>query len=174
MIDPILAKLFTSHTFSSVLDLGAGEGQQALFAAQQGAHVDAVDTKSIPSNCVGNPNIHWVQSYIHEFALPKNTYNLVIMRNVLHFLKREYVTKIFSQQVVQSLKSGGCLFLATFEQRDIVFEKNLSGYYSAEELLVLFKPLEFLAPVREVIQDDHPPYGKHQHFVVKYVGQKPQ
>lgn len=173
MIDLTLQKLFKDYSFTSVLDLGSGEGFEALFAAQHGARVVAVDQKPIPSSCLNNPNIKWDQSKIHEFVIPPNAFDLVILRNIIHFLNREFFITHIAPSIIRSMRSGGWLYLSTFQKQDIIFERNAEGYYTAEELCEIFKPLIFQKSIQEVHDDDHPPYGTHQHFTVTYVGQKP-
>lgn len=102
-------------TSGKALDIAAGSGRNALFAAERGYTVDAVDIspmalkqlneaakeKNLPVNCI--------EADLDDYHLPEDTYDLVL---VFQFFSRSLTTPI-----ERCLKPGGLLFYSTFNYR---------------------------------------------------------
>ncbi len=134
------------------LDLACGTGRNALFVAQQGYVVDAIDismealTRLLgKARRLGVP-VNPIQADLDTFVLPKSTYDLVM---VFYFLNR----KIFPA-IVESLKSGGILIYETFNTHFLSVKPDIEPIYllSSGELCRSFPELEIL-DYREDVSD---------------------
>lgn len=102
-------------TGGRALDLAAGLGRNALFVAERGYTVDAVDISpralerlkeaakagGLPVNCI--------EADLDSYAIPESTYDLVL---VFQFFIRSLTAPI-----ERCLKPGGLLFYSTFNYR---------------------------------------------------------
>jgi SAM-dependent methyltransferase len=116
------------------LDLGCGRGRDAVYLASLGYEVEAVD---IDEECVKgindlqNPKLKAFLGDIADFNIQKNTYDLIIISNVLSFLPKEKVLLTLSR-AADGLKAGGILYFSLFgndhawkiNPKMVFFDKN--------------------------------------------------
>ena len=90
------------------LDIAAGNGRNALFLANQGYTVDAVDISDAGLRLFTgkHPNIHTVCADFDHFDIPANRYDLIIN---IKFLNR----RLFPY-IREGLTPGGILIFQTF------------------------------------------------------------
>ena len=96
------------------LDLAAGAGRNALFLAQQGFRVVAVDLADEAINRLrglGNPNIFPVQADLDTFSIREGRFDLVVCCN---FLDRRLFPCLR-----EGLKPAGILLYESFKQTDL-------------------------------------------------------
>ena len=95
-------------TGKKALDIGAGNGRNSIFLAQQGFSVDAVDIseQGLGQFAGSHPNIHTICEDLDTFDIPGNRYDLII--NV-KFLNRRILPYI-----IEGLRPGGVLIFETF------------------------------------------------------------
>jgi SAM-dependent methyltransferase len=107
------------------LDIAAGLGRNALFLAQNGFTVDAVDISDVAIEKLKNlhPNINPIHADLKEYRPPENTYDLIVNVN---FLERSLFPYI-----KEALKEGGVLIFETFLEgspskntKDFLLRKN--------------------------------------------------
>lgn len=113
-----------------MLDLGAGEGRAAKFAASQGFQAIAVDLK--PGNI---PGVTWLQEPVEGYGWEKyGPFRLILARNVLQFLEKKEGLKLV-QRARELLKPGGVLIIETFtKQPEPPFPTDLT-FYQAKDFL---------------------------------------
>ncbi|MBU1032686.1 MAG: class I SAM-dependent methyltransferase [Patescibacteria group bacterium] len=134
-----------------VLDLGAGQGIHACWMARKGARVVAVDKKKPPTDTAG---VRWIQSSIEEWyeQMPDQVqYDAILAKNVLQFLRRDWVIKQLLPELVSRLKPNGVLALETFYQSpEPVFEwLSETSHYTLEDLSPFFFNWKVLAKRQE-------------------------
>ena len=90
------------------LDIAAGNGRNALFLADQGFSVDAVDISDEGLNLFAakHPNIHPICADLDDFDIPSKRYDLIIN---IKFLNRRLFPSIH-----EGLVPGGILIFQTF------------------------------------------------------------
>lgn len=122
------------------LDIGAGTGRNALFLADHGFHVVAVDIaeKGLSRMAGARANLLPVCADLDVFEIPGNRFSLIV--NIL-FLNR----RLFPW-IINGLAAGGVLIFETYidfpagrdhrRSRDFCLEEN--------ELLRVFSPLHIL------------------------------
>lgn len=93
-----------------LVDLGAGQGRDALFLAALGYEVDAVDVSGVGLKQIEaqNPHIKTVQADIYDFCV--NGYDFVLMDSMLHFYRRDMTreTKLV-EKLLEDMSSGAVL-----------------------------------------------------------------
>ena len=176
-IEEIVSKLTDN---AKILDVGCGDGRNALYLAAHGFHVDAFD---ISQNAIekldyiknqAGLNINTYICDVPDFDF-KYDYDLIIMHGVLQFVEKEKQPKIIELMKTHT-KTGGYHIIALFTDEEPipddlkdamigVFKKNeIKGYY-AEWHTEMFQSYKF--------NDEHENGLKHCHALEKIIVRKP-
>ena len=123
------------------LDIACGEGRNAIFLAQNGYEVDAVDISSVAIDRVAEAvktsglKVNVIQADLENYEISVGTYDLIINFN---YLQRSLVPAIKS-----GLSKGGAVVFETYtlEQQAIGHPKNPEFLLKPNELLHLFSDL---------------------------------
>ena len=144
--NPFLKKYIRFLPKGKALDLAAGEGRNAVFLAQHGFDVDAVDISRkglIKAKKLAGEmgvKVHALIADLDTYKIEKEKYDLIAN---LYFLKRSLIPKI-----KRGLKKGGRIIFETYilEHREISAEgpKDRKYYLIPNELLWLFKDFRIL------------------------------
>ena len=126
------------------LDIATGMGGNAIFLAERGFQVDAMDISEIGllkgqiEAEKRGLSINFIQTDLDNTELPRDTYDLVINFN---FLKRTLIPKL-----VAALKAGGTLIFETYliDQQELGHPKNPAHLLAHNELLQLFRSIRVL------------------------------
>jgi len=138
------------------LDLAAGEGKNAVFLAQHGFDVDAVDFSEMGlrkarrlAKEIG-VRIHTLLADLDKYQIQKEQYDLITN---LYFLNRSLVPKI-----KRGLKKGGMVIFETYllEQRKLLTggPKDPRYFLRPNELLQLFKEFRVLFYREGIFKED--------------------
>jgi len=138
------------------LDLAAGEGKNAVFLAQHGFDVDAVDFSEMGlrkarrlAKEIG-VRIHTLLADLDKYQIQKEQYDLITN---LYFLNRSLVPKI-----KRGLKKGGMVIFETYllEQRKLRTggPKDPRYFLRPNELLQLFKEFRVLFYREGIFKED--------------------
>ena len=120
------------------LDVATGNGRNALFLAERGFTVDAIDISEIAlqeaRNAAGKKGlqVNFKQADLDNTELPEATYDLVVNFN---FLQRALIPKM-----KRALKLGGLVIFETYlvDQRVLGHPRNPAYLLGHNELLKLF------------------------------------
>jgi len=144
--NPFLKKQIHLLPKGKTLDIAAGEGRNAVFLAQQGFDVDAVDISGVglkkAQKLAGEigVKINTLFADLNTYQIEKEKYDLIAN---LYFLRRSLIPKI-----KRGLKKGGRVIFETYilEQRNIGTEgpKDPKYFLKPNELLRLFKGFHIL------------------------------
>jgi tellurite methyltransferase len=130
------------------LELACGLGHNAIWLAQRGWQVDAVDispvalarAEELGNRCGGR--VHWIAADLDEFVPETAAYDLVV---VLRFLDRQRLPGV----IQQALRSGGRLIYETFTTAHLArpesHMKNPAFALAPGELPRLFPQLDALS-----------------------------
>jgi tellurite methyltransferase len=128
------------------LDIATGEGRNAIFLAQHGFDVDAVDISKIGLNKArklskeAGVKIHPVLADLDNYPIEKERYDLIVN---FYFLKRRLIPRI-----KRGLKRGGKVIFETYilEQRALRTEgpRHSRYFLKPNELLRLFRGFRIL------------------------------
>lgn len=144
--DPLLTQ--QRHLFSRkgwALDLACGVGQNAIFLAEQGFDVLAVDTSLTAlrycrtATAGRNLPLHLVAADVDRFALPADTFALII---VFRFYDRRLIPAI-----KQAVEPGGLVIYQTFNLNRLRSTPHMNPHYLLEpgELQRVFGDFEMIA-----------------------------
>ena len=105
---PIVKKYYKLARQGNALDIAAGTGRNALFLAEKGFQVDAVDISDVGLKRITkrHPNLHPVCIDIDTFDIPADHYSLILN---IRFLSR----RLFPY-ICKGLASGGVLMFETY------------------------------------------------------------
>lgn len=107
----------------SVLDIGVGEGRNALFFANLGYKVAGIDISETAINrCLDlskrfNFQIDAKVADITTFDINKEEYSLIILSNVLNFFSVNEIKKIV-EKLKNGLKDNGLIYISVFDNEE--------------------------------------------------------
>lgn len=139
---------------TTILDMGMGEGRNAVFLAQKGHQVTGIDISSVAikkARQLAKENgvrINTVVGTLNKYAIPNESYDAIIC---FYYVDRELVEKIYSW-----LKPGGILIYEAHtlnEYERLASKKESKEYYlKPQELIEMFpkmKVLKYEEPLHE-------------------------
>jgi len=144
--NPFLRRHIRLLPKGKALDIAAGEGRNAVFLAQHGFDVDAVDISEMGLKKARKlaqemgVKIHTVLSDLDTYQIKKERYDLIAN---FYFLRRSFIPKI-----KKGLKKGGRVIFETYllEQRTLGTggPKYAKYFLKPNELLRLFQDFRIL------------------------------
>lgn len=164
----------------TVLDVGCGEGRNAIYMAGKGHLVDAFDLSEAgiaKSRRIAEsqrmPVHFWVQD-LGAFVFEKD-YDVVLSHGVLH-LPEKGVRDRFLQQAKRHTLRGGYHVIGVFTNRrpatpdNAPFTKSL---FEVGELPGIYADWELVRHLEGVIEDEHPGGIRHEHAYERVIARKP-
>ncbi len=144
--NPFLKRHIALLPGGKALDIATGEGRNAVFLAQHGSDVDAVDISKMGLKKVrklaqeAGIKIHTLHADLDTFKIKEEEYDLITN---FYFLKRSLIPKI-----KKGLKRGGKVIFETYilEHRNLATSgpKQAKYFLKSNELLRLFKGFRVL------------------------------
>lgn len=140
----LLFKYQSQLSGGRALDVACGLGQNAIWLAQRGYEVDAVDISPVALARArteaqrAGVQINFVQADLTTGALPADKYDVIVVRR---FLERSLLPAL-----PRALAPGGWLFYETFNQRKHITDRDFPDAYLVQdgELLRAFGDLNVL------------------------------
>lgn len=130
----------------TVLDMGMGEGRNAVFLAQKGYKVTGVDISSVAVKKAYllaqefGVKIKGVVASMHEYKIPPNSFDAIVC---FYYVDRSLVEKIKTW-----LKPGGILIYEAYTSREKARKKrdplDDNEYLKEQELLRMFSGMRVL------------------------------
>lgn len=191
---PLVEKFESVALRGEALDIGAGRGDNAIFLAQKGFSVTAIEIKKeaaeiIESRAKENEvSLNVVNQDAKIFPIEKDRYTFISTMNSLNFFSKEEFSALI-ENIKQGLKKEGVCVIAMFTSNDPMCEEvkvktrgtleNEMGkkwYFPApNELKGIFeKDFTILFSVEEVVEDKGHPGNEepHQHAVARIAVKK--
>jgi tellurite methyltransferase len=176
------------------LDLGMGEGRDALYLASLGfdvTGVESADSGVIKCERLAEERrvtVHAICEDVRDYKIAKNRYSLITAINLIQFIKKDEARRVIAG-VVNGLKRGGLFVCTAFTVDDPslkmrkqkskevapgVFLDSSGNFYSLYGYGELLKVCSDLRPIHYAEYDYYdtmhgPP---HWHGVVELVGKK--
>jgi tellurite methyltransferase len=196
--DSLLQELAPSIPKGKVLDLGVGEGRNALIFAMQGYEVTGIDSAPTAiARCLEraqsmNLAFEGMVGDIREAPMQVDSLSLVISTMTLQFMKYSE-SKALLERVCAALKPGGFVYLTVFSTEDPGLERSKAKlteieknsffwehlntnvhYFAKDELLTPLAALKLHHFSQALILDlGHPGVpDEHYHGILSYIGQK--
>ena len=126
------------------LDIACGQGRNAVYLAEQGFAVHAIDVSAVALAhaqrvaAMKNLSILWDEADLEQTKLPVERYNLVVNVN--------YLQRSLMSQLKECLKSGGFIIVETYliDQQRLGHPKNPEYLLLHNELLETFRDYRVL------------------------------
>ncbi|MBN2380618.1 methyltransferase domain-containing protein [candidate division WOR-3 bacterium] len=162
-----------------VLDLGCGDGRNAMFLAEHGFDVTAVD---ISENAIDKVRVLATQKGVEVNAQVQDMreymftcfYDLIISHGNLHLIEREDWTSLI-EKIKNNTISGGYNVIAVFTD-SIPPPADLAeftvGLFKEAELFEFYADWKIILQKSYVLEDEHPGSPKHRHPINKIVAQR--
>ncbi len=167
---------------SKVLDLGCGQGSDALFLVKNNFLVTAIDSSDVAINQIKIKkdefkldNLELICGDISDFDIKKNKYQVIICRNVLNFLDKDKALKILNN-LQNNIQKGSYIIVEIFTKNDpsFVSDNKFASYFEEQELLNIFSGYKIFYYLENIILDSgHPGFSNpHKHGVARIIAQK--
>lgn len=168
-----------------VLDLGCGEGKNAVFCARRGATVTAIDVSSkalINAKKIWNSDdydgVTWIQHNAIEYSFTSEPFDLVIMYGLLHCLPDFKSVESLVVRAQQSTAKGGYNIVCAFNDR----KQDLSAHPEFSPCLLrhdaysrMYESWETLRSSDTDLFETHPHNNiPHSHSLTRIVSRRPK
>lgn len=164
----------------SILDVGCGDGKNAVYLAKQG--FESIDAFDINENAVGkierictsqNLRINTQVTSVNDFVFEKQ-YDLVLSFGVYHFVdKAEW--KAFIKKAQDNTRVGGIHIIQMFND-SIPPTSDIApfaiGMAKEGELCELYEGWEIIQYLSYTFEEEHPDVPLHKHASNKLVARK--
>ena len=164
---------------ASVLDLGCGEGRNALYLAEQGFKVIAVDISRAGIEKLNHfarqrgLSITAEVQDMKDYTFPHN-YDLIIAHGSLHLIEREHWTRLIDKIKTHTCASGYnaiVVFTDIIPSSDDLKDFHV-GLFSEGEIFEFYRDWELLLKRSYILEDEHPGGIKHRHPINQIVARK--
>lgn len=170
---------------SEFLDLGCGQGKDALFMLQKGFKITAVDNspegikkikESIQINNFPPSNIDLFCEDIKNFDVKQEKYTIINAWNSLQFLSKQNALQLIDK-IKKTIKGNGYVIISSFTTHDPLAKKIHNRnrcFFKSHELRNLFSDFNIVFYEEGTIADKgHSGSPEpHTHDIVKMIAQK--
>jgi 2-polyprenyl-3-methyl-5-hydroxy-6-metoxy-1,4-benzoquinol methylase len=176
----ILLEALLKQPEMRVLDLGAGEGIDAIRLARLGCEVDAVEGSAIGAEKIqkfareAGVRLNVVHADARNFA-PTDKYDIVICSGLLHYIEDK---EVLLQKIQQATKVGGYNLMFLFSSYTAVPTcHNIVDIYCDDENGVVTSSYQSWHGHRFLehhkLETAHCDFPEHYHSYIKILAQKP-
>jgi tellurite methyltransferase len=164
---------------ASVLDIGCGEGRNALYLAEHNFSVTAIDISAAGIGKLKHfadrkglsitVEVRDMKQYVFT-----NKYDLIIAHGSLHLIEREHWTSLIQKMKVNTNAGGYNVVVAftdTIPPPDDLKDFHI-GLFREGELFNFYNDWRIVEKRSYILHDEHPGGIKHQHPINKLVAQK--
>jgi len=176
---------FTGHA----LDLGAGDGRNAMFMARHGLTVTAVDNSKVGLEKLRrfadqanlNGQLKTVVADVREYPLKPGSFDLIAAVTILDHLQPNDAHRLFDR-ITAALRPGGVLYVKSHTIDDPGFTKSgekqselwreIHNYFERNQLLRWAMPGYYVIRYEETREEDTSHGEPHYHGFAKMLARK--
>jgi len=171
--------LENSISNGKVLDMGCGDGRNALYAAKLGYDVTATDISEAgisKVNRLANESGLIINAYVQDMREfePVDSYDVVISHGCLHLLFRDEWLKVLNNIQAATTANGyniTLVFTNKVPPSDDM-EPFMKGLFNEGELFEYYKDWTIHHQSSHTMQDDHGGGIRHVHAINRIIAQK--
>lgn len=180
LVKRLTAKLGTVEDLL-VLDAGCGEGKNAVYLANLGAKVYAIDISkfAIANARTAWPTIHkitWDVADIRDISFPKEEYDIVIAYGLLHCMAKSQEIMMVVSALQEATKRGGYNLICSFNSRyhELSAHNGFSPCFTDHETyLELYRGWEIIESSDSDLTEVHPHNNlRHTHSMTRIIARK--
>jgi tellurite methyltransferase len=164
---------------ASILDVGCGEGRNAIFLAENGFDVDAFDisesgvekAKRIAAS--RNVRVNFWQQDLIQYNFEKN-YDIILSHGVLHLVTKTEWGRFIAEAKIHT-NSDGLNIIGIFTNRLPATADNApftKGLFDVGELPALYTNWELVHHLEGTFEDEHPGSIHHEHAYERIIARK--
>ena len=167
-----------AKTLKRGLDLGSGDGRNALFLAKKGYDVDCIDNSIEGLRKIRNQiknrklkgKLHLIDANLKNIVLEKENYNLIICVRTFHEIGKKATQNII-KQMKNSTGAKGINYLSFFIHRKGTYMKKNCYYPNESEILKQYTGWKIIRKIKCLETHSHPlPESctkriKHDHYI---------
>jgi tellurite methyltransferase len=193
--DSELMQYFDLVLKGKVLDLGIGEGRNAMPFIFSGFSIDGVDISDTALNrckekfAMENSDINLVSCDLRDYDIKMDNYTLIIVANVLNFFRKSEIDNMI-QDIKAGLQKGGLIYLSVFStlepkyktlklnQKEVeentfyIEEKDMyTHFFTQEEIKSYFSDFELIC-LCEGLEYDEGQGNPHYHGGIEFLARK--
>lgn len=167
------------NTSANILEAGCGEGQNAIYLAQKGYHIDAFDLSEYGIAKLKHRcelfNVH-VNAFVADLTAYqfKQSYDMMLCFGTLHFVhKKDWKKFIYNAKEYTNI--GGIHIIQIFTDAVPASEDIAPfavGLAKDKEIKELYTDWDILQFKSYVFEDEHPNVPKHLHASNKIVARR--
>ena len=125
LIDAFL-RMLPQHTFNSILEVGVGTGAVAENVAENIGPIIGIDiSKEMISN-INHPNITAMVGDVHKLKFDYNTFDLIYMRNVIHYIDNPSLSL---SEIYRCINQADIFHFLKLFHRTTLYLKNMIGLW---------------------------------------------
>lgn len=164
-----------------ILDIGCGEGKNAIYLARLGAKVDAIDISAFAiANAkrawTDKDNVNWIVYDIRQMKIEQGRYDVVILYGILHCLKDALEITEIVTKTKDATKTGGFHIVCSFNERtqDLTAHPDFSPILVRDSFyLSLYSDWSILYHTDEDLIESHPHNDiEHVHSMTRIIAEK--
>ncbi len=164
-------ELLITNNIKTLLEVGAGTGQDSLFFKENGIEVTAIDLSDEHIKHCIERGIHGIVMDFYHLEFPKNSFDSIYSLNsLLHVPKNDL--SLVLKEIHRVLKPNGIFFLGVYggrefegiNEKDNYEDKRFFSFYHFEDYKWgLSQYFEIISSDKEVIKDD----VEFHHFILR-------
>ena len=159
---------------SRVLDVGAGQGDQAAELADLGHIVVAIERRPVS---FAHQNVEWHRAKIEDWIVtqPDGMFDAILLRHTIQFMAPAHVCDELVPHLKRLVRPGGIVAIETFtKQPEPAFESDHPSYWHHAGLEALFK--EYIVDLSDDVEETYIGMdGVERHwYLTRFIARKPE
>lgn len=146
-----LLEILEPFQASTIVDIGAGTGSYALYLAEHGYQVLAVEPSTVMrSQAIAHPSVRWIDAKAEQLSLPSQAADVAIIILALHHFP-DYSQAL---QEIHRVTEGGQVIIFTYDP-DLISRFWLTEYFPSfiADVQSTFLPMATLTAEIETLMD---------------------